>query len=208
MKEEMRRGRSQVIWRYSPGAMFRYNEIGGWCTTKTVTLQKAGPLQGSLAKALAQTLRRWNAIGPSGFPDPVNQSARYLVGEPFQVMYSLWPTVFTCRDCGRVHFYQDVSNLQAKNERLRCRDCNGRDQLRQVPYAYVCECGRRDSVYIPRNIPGHEWDHFIELVNRGSFQDSYWRCRECRRPLYRNPREGLGFRRCECMPKRASEASY
>lgn len=202
MREEMRRGRSQVIWRYAPGAMFRYNEIGGWCTTTTVTLQKAGPLQGALAKAVAQSLRRWNAVGPSGYPDPLNQAARYVVGEPFQVMYSLWPTVFTCRECGRVHFYQGISNLQSKNERLRCRDCNGSDQLRQVPYAYVCECGRLDSVYIPRNIPGHEWDHFIELVNRGSFQDSYWRCRECRRPLYRNPREGLGFRRCECAPKK------
>jgi hypothetical protein len=202
MKEEMRRGRSQIIWRYAPGAMFRYNEIGGWCTTTTITLQKVGPLQGALAKAVSQALRRWNALGISGFPDPQNQTNRYVVGEPFQVMYSLWPTVFTCRECGRVHFYQGISNLQSKNERLRCRDCNGKDQFRQVPYAYVCECGRLDPVYIPSKIPGHTWDHFIELVNKGNFQDSYWRCRECQRPLYRNPREGLGFRRCECSPRK------
>jgi hypothetical protein len=205
VKEEMKRGRSQVIWRYAPGAMFRYNETGGWCTTTTVTMQKAGPLQGALAKALVQGLRRWNAVGQNGFPDPLSQAGKYVVGEPFQVMYSLWPTVFTCRECGRVQFYQLLSNLQHTNERLRCRDCNGRDQLRQVPYAYVCECGRLDSVYIPSNVPGlptHNRDHFIELVNRGSFQDSFWRCRDCRRPLYRNPREGLGFRRCECSPKK------
>jgi len=71
-----------------------------------------------------------------------------------------------------------------------------------VPYAYVCECGRLDTVYIPSNIPGHNRDHFIELINRGTFQDSFWRCRECQRPLYRNAREGLGFRRCECAPKK------
>jgi len=205
MKEEMKRGRSQVIWRYAPGAMFRYNETGGWCTTATVTIQKAGPLQGALAKAIAQSLRRWNAIGASGFPDPQTQAARYIVGEPFQVMYTLWPTVFTCRECGRVYFYQQLSNLQHTNELLRCRLCKGRDQFRQVPYAYVCECGRLDSVYIPSTVPGltgHTRDHFIELINRGSFQDSFWRCRDCHRPLYRNPREGLGFRRCECAPKK------
>lgn len=202
MKDEMKRGRSQVIWRYAPGSMFRYNETGGWCTTSTVTIQNAEALHGALGKELGQTLRRWNAVGPSGYPDPVNQGARYVVGEPYQVMYTLWPLVFVCRDCGRVQFYKTLANLQHYNDRLRCRDCNGRDQLRQVPYAYVCECGRLDTVYIPSNVPGHSNDHFIELVNRGTFQDSFWRCRDCRRPLYRNAREGLGFRRCECSPRK------
>lgn len=202
MKDEMKRGRSQVIWRYAPGATFRYNETGGWCTTSTVTLQNAETLHGALAKELGHTLRRWNAVGPAAYPDPVNQAARFVVGEPYQVMYTLWPTVFVCRDCGRVQFYKTLANLQHYNDRLRCRDCNGRDQLRQVPYAYVCECGRLDTVYIPSSVPGHSSDHFIELVNRGTFQDSFWRCRDCRRPLYRNAREGLGFRRCECSPKK------
>src|SRR5262249_29001012 len=115
------------------------------------------------------------------------------------------PLVFICRECGRVHFYQEVGRLQHTNDRLGCRSCKGRDQFRQVPYAYICECGRLDTVYIPSKVahlPNHNWDHFIELVNRGSFHDSFWRCKDCRCPLYRNAREGLGFRRCECSPRK------
>jgi hypothetical protein len=51
-------------------------------------------------------------------------------------------------------------------------------------------------------MPKHEGQHTIELVNKGSFQESFWFCKVCRRPLYRTPREGLGFRRCECLPKK------
>lgn len=192
----MKRGRSQVIWRYTPGSTFRYNESGGWCLSKSVTLRDPAPLQGALAKAIGAALHRWQAIGPTGFPDPLILGHKYAVGEPYQVMYSVWPTVFTCRNCGKVHFYQELSHLVHNNQNLRCRSCNGRDQLRQVPFAYVCECGRLDSVYIPK----HNRNHTIDLVNKGSFQESFWRCKDCGVPLYRTPREGLGFRRCECAP--------
>ncbi|MHB8719434.1 MAG: hypothetical protein ACYDAC_11170 [Candidatus Dormibacteria bacterium] len=49
-------------------------------------------------------------------------------------------------------------------------------------------------MYIPKHAP----DHTIRLEDKGSFQESYWFCAECRQPLQRNPREGLGFRSCEC----------
>lgn len=84
------------------------------------------------------------------------------------------------------------------NNRLTCYNCKGPDQLRQVPYAYICECGRIESVYTPK----HPGQHTIELVNKGSFQESFWFCTVCRRPLYRTPKEGLGFRRCDCLPRK------
>lgn len=209
MKDEMMRGRSQIIWRYAPGATFRYNETGGWCVTTGVTLRTASPLTGALAQAVTQALRRWKAIegdGRGGFPDPRIAPNKYAVGEPYQVTYSLWPTVFTCRRCGRVHYYSDIQKLRQVNDRLACMSCGkgaptpamARDQLRQVPYAYVCECGRTDSVYIPK----HDNNHVIVLENKGSFQESYWYCKTCRRPLYRTAREGLGFRSCQCAPKK------
>jgi len=199
MQEKMKRGRSQVIWRYTPNALFRYNESGGWCKSVKVTLRDTGPLEGALARVVGAALRRWDAIGPTGFPDPSIQAGKYVVGQPFGVYYSIWPLVFTCRICGRVHFYQDLERLRQVNDRLACMNCKGRDQLRQVPYAYVCECGRIESVYTPK----HDLQHTIQLVNKGSFQESFWFCTVCGVPLYRTPREGLGFRRCECLPKKA-----
>lgn len=158
---EMQRGRSQVIWKYMPGSTFRYNENGAWCKVTDVTLRDPSPLSGALAEAVSQMLRRWKAIGHASFPDPETQSEKYSVGEPFQVMYSVWPTVFICRECGRVHYYRDLQRLLQVNDRLSCMTCKGRDQLRQVPYAYVCECGRIDTVYIPK----HANNHLIELVS-------------------------------------------
>jgi len=200
MKEEMTRGRSQVIWRYAPGATFRYNETGGWCLTSSITLSNPTPLTGALANAVSLALRRWKAVGITGYPDPIISPNKYAVGEPYQVSYCIWPTVFTCRRCGRVHFYKDVDKLRQVNDRLGCSNCKDRDLLKQVPYAYVCECGRIDSVFISSQ--GHH-SHHIELVDRGSFQESYWYCKTCGIPLYRNAKEGLGFRSCQCVPRKA-----
>ncbi len=195
----MQRGRSQVIWRYMPGATFRYNESGGWCEVSDVTIRNPAPLSSALAGALSNELRRWQAVGPTGYPDPLTQPAKFEVGEPYDVRYSVWPTVFTCRSCGRAHWYRDIDRLRAVNDRMACQSCRGQAMLRQVPYAYVCECGRKEAVYIQK----HEQDHVIRLVDKGSFQESYWFCTVCRQPLQRNAREGLGFRGCECQPKKA-----
>lgn len=197
MDDVMRRGRSQTIWRYAPGATFRYGESGAWCQTTGITLRDPKRLQGALAEAVRQALLRWNAIAPAGaFPDPETHPAKYAVGAPYQVTYQLWPLVFTCRRCGRLHYYQTLENLKRSNEALGCDSCKGRDFLRQVPYAFVCECGRLDTVFAP----SHPRDHPITLVNKGNFQESYWYCTVCKRSLARTPREGLGFRRCECAP--------
>src|SRR4051812_20403018 len=98
---EMKRGRSQVIWRYSPGYTFRYNENKAWCVVKNVTLKNQEELGGALQEALTRKLQSWEAVGPTGFPDPMTRPGSYEVGEPFTVMYQLWPLVFVCKLCGK-----------------------------------------------------------------------------------------------------------
>lgn len=198
MANEMRRGRSQVIWRYTPGATFRYNDSGAWCKTTTVTLRDPKPLEGALASAVASFLRSWNAVSPGRFPDPIRQPNRFAVGEPYQVTYTLFPLVFVCRRCGRVHYYADLAKLASVNDRLACMTCREKDLLRQVRYAYVCECGRLDSISMQK----HDRTHVIQLIDKRTFRDSFWRCKTCGVPLNRNAKEGLGFRRCECQPRK------
>lgn len=197
MPEIMRRGRSQTIWRYTPGATFKYDESGPWCQTTSISLRNPGPLEGALADAVRQALVRWNALPPDGqFPDPETARSKYIVGTPYQVEYELWPLVFTCRRCGRLHYYLTLENMKRSNGEMACDSCGGRDQLRQVPYAFVCECGRLETVFAPP----HPRDHPIKLVNKGNFQESYWYCTTCNKSLARAPRDGLGFRRCDCTP--------
>ena len=94
MADVMRRGRSQVLWKYTPGATYRFNDDAGWCQTSEITLRNAGSLDGVLAEAVGHALIRWNAVGVGGFPDPEHLAHRYVVGEPHHVMYEVWPTVF------------------------------------------------------------------------------------------------------------------
>jgi hypothetical protein len=149
-------------------------------------------------EALNGSLRSWNAIGPTSFPDPERQRNRYEVGEPHQVWFTVWSLVFICRQCGMVHYYLDIGRLLTVNERLRCMRCKQPDILKQVPFAYVCECGRIETVFIPKHVPGHT----IRLIDKGGFQESSWFCEECRVHLRKDARAGLGFRRCECGPKK------
>ncbi len=197
--ETMKRGRSQVIWRYTPESTFRYNESGGWCRTTEISLRDTKPLSGALAEALRAALAYWRAVSPTGFPDPDRQNNRYEVGEPYQVWFTVFPLVFTCRDCGMVHYYADLPKLLSVNSTLSCLKCKRQSLLRQVPFAYVHECGRLDTVFIPGGHPRHT----IKLINKGSFQESYWFCEDCKTPLRRNPGDGLGFRSCECGPRKA-----
>jgi hypothetical protein len=197
-QETMRRGRSQVLWKFMPESVFRYNGSGGWCKTTEITLKNTKPLEGALAEALRTTLKVWDAIDPTGFPDPLIQAGKYTVGEPHQVWFTVFPLVFTCRNCGRVQYYSDSTRVLSVNPNLTCKSCKG-VQLRQVPFAYVHECGRMESVFIPGGHPGHN----IKLINKGTFQESYWFCETCNSPLRRNDRDGLGFRSCACGPKKA-----
>ncbi|HXK39799.1 MAG TPA: hypothetical protein VJ837_03125, partial [Candidatus Paceibacterota bacterium] len=48
----------------------------------------------------------------------------------------------------------------------------------------------------------HDTSHSIELIDKGTFRDSFWRCKDCGVPLSQNAKEGLGFRRCECAPRK------
>src|SRR2546429_4570293 len=111
MKNTMNRGRTQFIWRYLPGSTFRFNESGGWCEVTDITIRDPKPLSAALANAFAHELRRWNAISPSGYPDPDIQAGLYEMGEPHAVMYDLWPLVFVCRLCGRTQWYPDLDRL-------------------------------------------------------------------------------------------------
>jgi hypothetical protein len=194
MSTQMKRGRSQVLFRYSPGSVFRYNESGGWCATREISLRDPKPLGLALKDAVAQMLDRWDAVKPTGFPDPRTNTGKYAVGEPYQVTYELFPLVFICRRCNKVHYYRDISTLQEMNDRLRCYECNVPNILRQVPYAFICECGRIDTLAIRK----HEPKHKIVLVDKGNFFDSYWWCATCRMRLQAQPKEGLGFRACKC----------
>lgn len=197
MKNVMTRGRSQIIWRYTPNSTFRYNDDGAWCIVTDITETKKQDLDGLLQEALVNILNYWNAIGITSYPDPCKYPNKYCVVEPYWIEYVLWPTVFMCRKCHRIQWYQSVDNLKQKNDNLRCYSCGSENGLlRQTPFAFVCECGQIDTIFVPKcpNNPKHP----IALKDNRSFAESYWYCKTCNIPIRRRSNDGLGIRQCTC----------
>lgn len=191
MDEGMKRGRSQIIWRYMPNSTFRYNEYQAWCKVTDVKLENESNLDGALADTLKNRLDLWNALGYTGYPDPTTQASKYRVGEPSWVEYELYPLVFQCKECKRIQYTSTVNKL--KNNPT-CWTCKGK--LKQVPYAFIHECGNIDTLFVPK-CPKNS-SHSVGLHDKNNFLDSFWYCLSCGTKLSRGPRAGLGVRGCSC----------
>jgi hypothetical protein len=190
---EMRRAKSQVLFRYTPRKMFRYNETYGWCEVTSIEMRNTQDLSPALTEALWSMLHAWGAVQPDNYPDPKLFPNKYEMGEPYQVHYTLAPLVFTCRVCKRVQYYGDVDTLTRKNYTLKCWNCRNEETLVQVPYTFVHECGRSDSLFVPAHL-----GHNTVMNNRGGFLESNWYCQTCNKPLTNPGKQGLGFRTCKC----------
>src|SRR5438034_1022116 len=105
---EMSRAKSQVLFRYTPKSVFRYNETNGWCEVTSIEMKDTRALPPVLEEALWQVLHTWDAIQQDNFPDPRLFPNKYEVGEPYQVHYTLAPLVFICRHCKRVQWYESI----------------------------------------------------------------------------------------------------
>ena len=193
----MQRAKSQILYRFTPKSLFRFNETNAWCEVTSIEMRQTRPLSPALGEALRYLLKSWNAIQPDNFPDPVQSPQKYEVGEPYQVHYTLNPLVLICRDCKRVQWYRDVDRLMTSNYQLTCRGCNQQNTLMQIPYMFIHECGHADSLFIPK----HDTAHSIRMINQGNFRDSFWFCDTCNKPLTSPGKQGLGFRRCSSCGK-------
>jgi len=195
---EMKRGRSQVLYNYTPKSLFRFNETRAWCEVTSIEMRNTQELPTALGEALGAVLETWDAIQPDNYPDPVLFPGKYEVGEPYQVRYTLRPLVFLCKRCKRVQYYSDVDTLTKFNYNLKCRKCQQNDAFVQIPYIFIHECGRDSNI----PVPGHDRDHDIVMINTGRFLDSYWVCNTCKKALTTPGKTGLGFRNCQCGPKK------
>jgi len=62
---EMHRGKNQVLFRYTPEAVFRYNEINAWCKVNSIEMKNSRSLPKAHAESLAHMLHGSNEIGPN-----------------------------------------------------------------------------------------------------------------------------------------------
>ncbi len=168
----MLRSKSQILWGYLPGSVFRHEDrVYG----RVVTVdgdRLSGLNEAVIYDAIATYLEQWSEDNRYELPLPRDGVVRdYRIVRPDQVRWELFPLVLECsrRNCARVRSFRTAADL-AKSP--RCRHCGG--QMQQLRFYNAHNCGQINPIHVPKcNSHGYD-DLFFE--NTGSFTTATWRC--------------------------------
>ncbi|MCJ1909967.1 DUF1998 domain-containing protein [Planococcus ruber] len=151
MVDDFVRGRSQVMFKYLPGAVF-YKD-GRYFKVTNIVPEKITYDISRLREEVYRYVFQWTRnrdLNVHLFPkDPTN----YYFSEIQSVEYELFPLVFYCEKCKNVHEYWDIETLVRDNKSLKCVFCSVSTSanLKQYPYVMVHENGDIKSLKVARN---------------------------------------------------------
>ncbi len=189
MAYAFKRGLTQVLYQYMPGAIFSHDDHG-LCQATRVSMQETTVNHEALFSALHDLLRRWNdKTLRSAFPDPADLHKRELfaIGEPREVRFKPFPLILKCAKCNRVYKYEDLRRRPG----TRCPECKGK--LSQLPYILAHNCGRIEQLYYPaKGCPAHG-RKYVKFYDTGRAQLARWQCGICGQEIQR-----LRMTPCRC----------
>jgi hypothetical protein len=166
------RSRTQILYRYVPGAIFEHDKYG-ICRVTDIAVTSPDSLNvESLKIALANTLSQWKGSGAESFPDPISEWGEYKVGTPERVNFEPFPTILECSNCGHINYLNELSKFtyDVKTVCTRCK----KGHYVQLPYVIIHECGKLQSITVPP-CPDHGRNSLI-FVDTGRFVTSLWKC--------------------------------
>ena len=196
----MKRGVAQVLFRYTPGAIFK-DKYAPWCTVSYLELRQTNRRFPSVMRALKHYLEPWLQANPamkSYWQDPIQSPSRFAVGIVDRVHYQTFPLVLQCRKCKKMHWYSSPKDMMEHNSQGQCVEgCKGKGLLRQYPYAYIHATGEIQPLIAPRNSEGNYKG--IRMHDTGKFISAYWIGPNGKRL---NPQRGngLGLRTIKANP--------
>lgn len=190
----MERSTTQVIYRYLPGRIFSHddgflaqvNRVQGGQVSSYVN-------QKVLLEELARELEQWRP-DQRRIPDPLTNPDEYLLLEPREVSWDVYPLTFECTNqaCKRVKRWFTQKEAIEKTSaagRVRCGHCN--TKMRQLRYLTAHECGDVAPLHTPK-CPVCKVPDNMYLEDLGTFRSSTWRCRTCSSAL------STRFTPCSC----------
>ncbi|GAB3244387.1 hypothetical protein [Kineosporia babensis] len=173
--QRMLRSRSQVMYSYLPGAVFRHEDRVYGRVINVVGSRVNRLNEQVVFEEIARSLERWKEDDRYNLPIPRDSREReYEILSPEDVRFELWPLVFECshRECARVKSFTNARNLVGSS---RCDECGGR--LRQLRFYSAHNCGKTVPMQVPACTTHNRKHIFFE--DTGSFRTAVWRCRAC-----------------------------
>jgi hypothetical protein len=189
----MQRSTTQVLFKHLPDAVFIHDD-GFIAQVHHVNGPRVSNLNRKvLLDELAVEIDRW-LPDQVGIPDPRTNPDEYVVLEPEEVSWDVYPLTFECNNqgCKRVaRWFQQNQLVTATNAtgRVECPTCHS--SMRQLRYVTAHNCGTMQPMFTPRcQNCGNSDNMFLEDL--GSFASSSWRCRQC------GWAQGTRFTPCNC----------
>lgn len=176
----MERGKAQVLFNYLPDNTFDYTGKTGIHKVESLDVVQRSDLDTEyIGRQVLNKVRAWQAsdYGAVGYPD---YSDSFQLVEPKEVETSLFPLLFRCTTCERIHSYQDTSELARYNRSMRCKadGCSG--TLQQHQFVFIHECGEIRAPYPGQcNRCGSYDDWTFETYGSQRFRNAEWRCKSC-----------------------------
>lgn len=167
------RSRTQVLYRYVPGAVFEHDRYGICLVTDIAVSAPIRLNMEALKNAMRALLDQWQGSGEDAFPDPVTEWDEYQVGVPNRVDFEPFPTVVECRNCGHINFLNTLSQLSGDPVCTECRQ----GRYRQLPYVMIHGCGKLSPVFVP-DCQSHRRLN-VRFTDTGRFVTSWWSCASC-----------------------------
>lgn len=173
------RGRTQVLFRHLPEAIFEHDDYG-LCKVTSVIPEEVEINREALFDAVYDALAMWsNRRFVEKFPDPreSHQQARYAVGSPREVRFSPYPETFRCTRCHHVARFSALQRRGATATGL-CPRCGGR--MDRIRYVQAHNCGRLEEIYIPPQCPKCKQVECVTLHDPNRVKGAYWYCTNCK----------------------------
>jgi len=189
----MKRGKSQVLFNYLPGNTFDYTGGSGIHQVVGIDGVERSDLDVAfLGQQVLNKVHAWkegSGHGAVGFPQYPDS---FQLVEPREVDTSLFPLLFRCTTCERIHTFDDTDEVATYNRSLRCKhdSCNG--ELQQHQFVFAHECGELRTPRPGRCSQCGSFDDWkFESYGSQRFRNAEWRCLNCQ-----NSKDIEGW--CDC----------
>jgi len=194
MTNHMQRGKKQVMYNFPPKATFsnpKHNliEISDTMFGEEMDISS----EQEMIDYVHANLSSWEG-GVAGGTLPSPSRDKWVIADPERVYAQIFPRVFECMECGKIHDYSDnrITGLENNGHDCQRNSCDG--NLTQIHHVGVCpSCSDISSINVP-SCDEHGWS-FVKLDDRADrYQNFKWRCGACNGAVIR---EGIhAF--CEC----------
>jgi len=177
------RGVNQVMYKYAPGATFSHPHHNTIERVLRITAQDNGRIGlSNNEEIIHEVYARVQANDGDVIGDLPPSTDNYVLVSPGRVYSSIFPRLFACDDCGKLHDYTDHGGWDLDSladHGGACLRCGGR--LYQIHHVLVCpDCSNMESLTY-RSCSNHRGrDEYMILDDSADrYQNFRWVCRAC-----------------------------